>query len=575
MAIRRQKGKHMIKVLGYPLPLGVTVKLNEINFAVTVPKGKKCSLLLYKAGSKEVSKTYTMPEEDSVGEVRFLTLQGIDPKTYEYNFLVDGEVVVDPYARALAGRDVWSEQCPAPHEVRGVIATEDDYDWSGDKKLCIPDCDVIAYRMHVRGFTKHTSSKVKAKGTFEGVIEKIPYLQELGINQIQCMPVYEFDEYGRKINYWGYGFGYCLAPKSAYSYAKDAIRSLKDMIKACHKAGIEVVLELPFYQGLSAITMGEILRFYAMDYHVDGFLLNPGIISLDYVSDDPILKGMKILKESDEYQNVMRRFLKGDEGMVGDVIWKLRHLAKEDGVYNYITSHNGFTMADLVSYDGKHNESNSENNQDGPEYNFSWNCGAEGPTRKKSVINLRKKQMRNAFFLLLMGQGTPCIYAGDEFANSQKGNNNAYCQDNIIGWLDWKNLTKEKELFEYVKHLISLRKEHPVLRQPEPLTGMDRMGCGMPDVSYHGVSAWQVPSQIPSRQLGILYSGAYAEDDECFIAYNMHWLKHSFALPTLKKGKKWYRIVDTSEELIREPELLDDQKEIIMTERSIGMFIGA
>lgn len=571
---RHQKGLPMTKELGYPLPLGVTVKGDEINFAVTAPKGKECSLILYKAGSNKVCDTYDMTEEHSVGEVRFLTLQGMNPKKYEYNFCIDQEVVVDPYARALAGREQWTEQCLKPHEVRGMIVDEDEYDWSGDKKLCLPDSEVIAYRMHVRGFTRHISSKVKARGTFEGVIEKIPYLQELGVNQIQCMPIYEFNEYGRKVNYWGYGPGYCLAPKRAYSSQKDGIKSLKDMVKACHRAGIEVVLEMPFYDGLSTITMGEILRFYAMDYHVDGFLLNPYRISLEHVADDPILRGLKILKESDDYQITMRRFLKGDEGMVNDVIWKLRRLAKDEGVYNYMTSHNGFTMADLVSYDGKHNESNSENNQDGPEYNYSWNCGAEGPTRKKSVLDLRKKQMRNAFFLLLMGQGTPCLYAGDEFANSQKGNNNAYCQDNAISWLDWKNLEKEKELFHYVKHLIALRKAHPALRQDESLTGMDRKGCGMPDVSYHGVSAWQVPSQIPSRQLGVLYSGAYAEDDECFIAYNMHWLKHSFALPTLKKGKKWYGVVDTAGEIQSEPELLKDQKEIIMSERSIGLFIG-
>lgn len=206
------------------------------------------------------------------------------------------------------------------------------------------------------------------------------------------------------------------------------------------------------------------------------------------------------------FQTVMRRFLKGDEGMVGDVIYWLRHSSEGEGIFNNIAGHTGFTMYDMVSYDGKHNEANGEQNQDGPDYNYSWNCGAEGPTKKKSVLELRKKQLYNAWFLLLTAQGTPCILAGDEFANTQKGNNNVYCQDNSTAWLDWRKLEKEAELHAFVKALIRIRKQYPVFAPAKEMQGLDKTRCGVPDVSYHGESAWRTPSEVYSRQLGVYYA---------------------------------------------------------------------
>jgi glycogen operon protein len=283
---------------------------------------------------------------------------------------------------------------------------------------------------------------------------------------------------------------------------------------------------------------------------------------------------MKLLKHQTGFQNVMRRFLKGDEGMVGDVIYWLRRQAGAEGFYNYITNQNGFTLNDLISYDAKHNEANGENNQDGPDYNYSWNCGAEGPSRKKAVTALREGQRRNAFFLVLLAQGTPCLLAGDEFGNTQKGNNNAYCQDNPTGWLDWSRLEKERKLFRFVRDLIAFRKAHPVLAQEKELLGMDQLSCGVPDVSYHGTYAWQTPSEVSSRQLGVCYCGKMAGDADCFVAYNMHWLDHSFALPALPKGKKWYLAADTKEGIRSGEELLDDQREAFLSERTIAVFVG-
>ena len=565
----------MREVQGQPLPLGINISGDHVNFSVAVPEGERCWLLLYRAGEEEPKERYEMTE--AIGEVRFLALEGMDPADYEYNYMIGGEVTVDPYARGLAGRDIWGkERDIQKHEVRGVLKNGR-YDWEGDEPLKLPFHSIVAYSLHVRGFTKHTSSGVEKKGTFSGVVEKLPYLKDLGINQIQCMPVYEFEECGRFRNYWGYGPAYYFAPKSAYAASGDGERELKDMVKACHKEGIEVVLEMPFTGDTSKQLMEECLRYYCLEYHIDGFLLNPYVAPMDAIHTDPILKHTKILVHDTGFQTVMRRFLKGDEGMVRDVMYWLRHQSETKEILNMITGQTGFTLRDLVSYDGKHNEANGEQNQDGPDYNYSWNCGAEGPSRKKAVTELRKNQTRNAFFLLLLAQGTPCILAGDEFGNTQKGNNNVYCQDNPVGWLDWSGLEKHPELHDFVTELIAFRKKHPVFWPEKEMTGMTYSKKGVPDVSYHGENAWRVPLEVSSRQLGVYYSGADQtgeNDEDCFVAYNMHWLEHTFALPALPKGKKWYRIASTREGILDKAEPLDDQKFAEVKERTIMIFSG-
>lgn len=565
----------MKKVQGSPQPLGVTIKEDRVNFAVSVPKGKKCELLLYRAGKEEIECEYSMPEYEAVGEVRFLAIEGVDAAQYEYNYRVDKKVCIDPYVKEITGHKVFGQKENLDsHKVRGRFS-EEDFDWEGDRLLQIPCHEVIAYSLHVRGFSMHSSSKVKRKGTFAGIVEKLPYLKDLGINQIQCMPIYEFEEYtGVRQNYWGYGKGYYFAPKASYGYSDHVRRELKEMVKSCHKAGIEVVLEMPFGEGILPQTAVECLRHYMLEYHIDGFIINPYVVPWEGLTKDPILRGVKIWKKEDWFQNVMRRFLKGDEGMVDEVTRALRRNTKEAGGCNYITTHTGFTLYDLVSYDSKHNEANGENNGDGPEYNYSWNCGAEGPSRKQTVIELRKKQIKNAFFLLLTAQGAPCLLAGDEFENTQKGNNNVYCQDNELSWLNWNKLKNNDALFQHVKALIALRKSHPVLHREGLLLGLDRIACGMPDVSYHGENAWQIPTEIPSRQLGVLYCGKELGDTDCFIAYNMHWIKHSFALPTPSGGKKWYQVMETSAREYDKPMLLENQKRMTVKERSIVFLVG-
>lgn len=554
-------------------PLGASTVENGINFSIAVERGKKCELLLYKAGGRSPFWNIEMKEEPDHGMIRSIRLEELKPEEWEYNFRIDGIECLDPYVKAVAGKNNWGEALEEKRIPRGRIVV-DDYDWEGDMPLQIPYEEVVAYSLHVRGFTKHSSSKVKNKGTFSGIAEKIPYMIHLGINQIHLMPIYEFEENGKYKNYWGYGDAYWFAPKAAYAKSRDQVKELKDLVKKCHQFGIEVVLNLPFEAGVSQSKIIECIHYYMLEFHVDGFIVNPYCAPFEELRKDPLLSNTKILRQKDDFQDIMRRFLKGDEGMIDGVMWWMRHTTGNDGVFNYITSHTGFTLNDLVSYDKKHNELNGEKNQDGPDYNYSWNCGAEGPSRKKAVVDLRKNQIKNACMLLLFAQGMPCIHAGDEFLNSQKGNNNVYCQDNEIGWLNWSKEGEDHWLFQFVRDLIEFRKKHPVLHCKEELAGIDRVASGVPDISYHGESAWQVPSEISSRQLGIYYYGEAFGDVSCFVAYNMHWLAHSFALPALGKKKKWYLAVSTQKGVLKEEVLLENQKEVIVDERTICIFIG-
>lgn len=562
-------------VQGAPLPLGVSRQKEALNFAVEVKEGKQCTLLLYKCGENVPMEKIPMKEEAGTGTVRCVMLSDLPAQACEYNYEIDGKIVTDPYAKGIAGRERWNDQVDfTPHQVRGKLPQKEEYPWEDDCPLRIPEEDVIAYSLHVRGFTRHSSSKVKKKGTFRGVMEKLPYLKELGINQIQCMPVYEFEERGRKVNYWGYGEGFFFAPKASYAADHDAQKELKELVKTCHREGIEVVLDFPFTAQTRFQIVEDCLRYYVMEYHIDGFLLNPYQVPVEFLRRDPVLSGTKLLIKDESFQNTMRRFLKGDEGMIASVAEQFRRKTSVSGSCNYITNHTGFTLEDLVSYDAKHNEANGEQNQDGPDYNYSWNCGVEGKTRKKQIVKLRQGQKRNAMFLLMTAQGTPCLLAGDEFGNSQGGNNNVYCQDNETGWVDWSRLEREKSFFHYVKELIAFRKKHGILHQKEALTGTDRSGSGIPDISYHGEAAWQIQQEASSRQLGILYSGSPKKESNCFLLYNMHWIAHSFALPTLPKDQAWYQVMSTEEGFYEQPLLIEGKRSIILEGRSVAAFVA-
>lgn len=559
----------MKTAVGFPFPQGCTVEGQTANFSVAVPEGQTCELIIYKKGARASAFSQEMPYSDVAGNLHFLSVVLEQPEDYEYCYKIGGKIVPDPYGKAFSGREHWSvSKGKEKRKLRTRIVT-DTFDWEKSQFPHLKKEDVIAYSLHVRGFTKHSSSGVAHKGTFDGVTEKLPYLQKLGINQIHLMPVYEFDENQRHVNYWGYGKAYFFAPKASYA-AGDPVNEMKSLVRQMHLAGIEVILEMPFTEGTTFSLILDCLRYWVMQYHVDGFIVNPYICNPDELAKDPVLAKSKILKKEDGFQNVMRRFLKGDEGMIWDVICQLKN--QDTQLYNYIASHNGFTLCDVVSYDGKHNEANGENNLDGPDYNYSWNCGAEGNSRKKAVNELRKNQIFNAFFLLLFAQGMPCILSGDEFMNTQKGNNNAYCQDNLISWLDWNQLSRQEELYTFVCRLIALRK---ACMKQTAKKSEDTMGrSGIPQISYHGEDAWQMPAGRASRQLGVFYHEECTEKD-FYIAYNMHWLSHSFALPSLPKGMEWVCIAGTKEGVLDEKEAVPvKDKKVQLEERTIKVFVG-
>lgn len=559
----------MKTAVGFPFPQGCTVEGQTANFSVAVPEGQTCELIIYKKGARASAFSQEMPYSDVAGNLHFLSVVLEQPEDYEYCYKIGGKIVPDPYGKAFSGREHWSVSKGKEKRTLRTRIVTDTFDWGKSQFPHLKKEDVIAYSLHVRGFTKHSSSGVAHKGTFDGVTEKLPYLQKLGINQIHLMPVYEFDENQRHVNYWGYGKAYFFAPKASYA-AGDPVNEMKLLVRQMHLAGIEVILEMPFTEGTTFSLILDCLRYWVMQYHVDGFIVNPYICNPDELAKDPVLAKSKILKKEDGFQNVMRRFLKGDEGMIRDVICQLKN--QDTQLYNYIASHNGFTLCDVVSYDGKHNEANGENNLDGPDYNYSWNCGAEGYSWKKAVNELRKNQIFNAFFLLLFAQGMPCILSGDEFMNTQKGNNNAYCQDNLISWLDWNQLSRQEELYTFVCRLIALRKAcmKQIAKKSE-----DTMGrSGIPQISYHGEDAWQMPAGRASRQLGVFYHEESTEKD-FYIAYNMHWLSHSFALPSLPKGMEWVCIAGTKEGVLDEKEAVPvKDKKVQLEERTIKVFVG-
>lgn len=608
---------------GSPHPMGATITKRGINFAIAVPKKSKCSILFYKKKEYTPFGRISLSSEVCVGNVFAVLLEEKEFQNYDYNFEIDGKVVQDSYAKQIVGREKWGGV--RENEKIKCRYNKSEFDWKEDKPLENPYHKCVLYSLHPRGFTKHNSSKVQKKGTFQGILEKIPYLKNLGINVIELMPAYEFDEIvfeetpayrvertlkedsTYKINYWGYGYGNYFAPKSAYCSTDNPIDEFKDFVKELHKNGIEIIMEMYFCEKINPNLIIDSLRYWYLEYHIDGFHIYGNSVPAQVILLDPILSNTKLILPHVDYpiqdqsmeplwKNVgecnedfayaSKRFLKSDEGQLENFSYRVRRNPKEKGIINYITSHNGFTLLDLVSYDLKHNELNNENNKDGNDYNFSWNCGVEGVSRKKSVTSLRLSQRKNAMLMLLLSQGVPYILAGDEIGNTQKGNNNAYCQDNEIGWLNWKGEEKDTQMLNFVQKLIAFRRRHPVFHQSEELKIMDYQSCGYPDISYHGTKAWHPDMSPYKRQLGIMYCGNYVkredgkEDNFFYIAYNLYWAHQQFDLPKLPNRMKWYIAVDSSQAredgIFKEGEepILEQQKVLNVTPRTIVVLIG-
>lgn len=581
-----------------PTKQGVVCTKNSVSFAAESVADKECGVILY---DKE-GNCYRFPfqKEGRRGNLYGLKIDGEGLNNYFYNYYLGDRIVTDPYAWEIQGLEAWGEK--RGRKTKGFLGKRD-FDWQGDEPLMIPLNESIFYGLNVRSFTMHKSSGVRNKGTFEGVAEKIPYFRELGITALELMPCYEYDECmeeqkkpailplsaaeplkensrkeealedqeGEKpirLNCWGFQEGFYFAPKAAYSAGRSPVTSFKRLVRKLHQNGIEVIMQFYFPPQIGQMYMLEVIKYWVMEYHIDGVRLNGFHIPLRLIAEDAVLKNTKIwcsyvpgeelpvilnpsfknfVTDNGNFRYDMRRFLKGDEGLINQALYYQRRNPKEHGVVNYMADYDGFSLYDSVCYERKHNEANGEDNRDGAEVNETWNCGAEGESRKKGIDQLRQRQIKNALSFVLLSQGVPFLFGGDEFACSRFGNNNSYCQDNETGWVKWRKTGFAKEILAYTKFLIRLRKSNGILHMKEELLVMDSIGCGYPDISYHGIEAWRPDLSYLSRIVGVLLCGKYSPEkgESFYIACNMHWESHELALPKLSKSKKWTKIADT------------------------------
>lgn len=601
--------------IGNAFPMGATViGKKTVQFVSLINTKKEISLVLRdkKTGIEE---EYKLSKEFSIGNLYSIIIEDLEPANYTYYYLENGKKVIDPYAKLICGNETWGSK-----EEKDISAgiKIDNFKWEDDKGLMHPYEKSIIYQMHVRGFTKHVSSNVRKKGTYEGLCEKIHYLQELGITCIELLPSYEFmecekvypkknptmeyvkknftalpeNEIIHKINYWGYKEAYYFAPKASYSASKNAINSFKNMVKECHKAGIEVMMQFYFPQSVSRSYVVEVIKYWVKEYHIDGVRLLGVHLPVSVLATQPELLNTKIMYENINYHDVyeyqyvpayknlanyndgylyaVRKFLKGDVGSLQKAFYAMAECQKQIGNAVYLTNYNTFTLKDLVSYDRKHNEENGEHGRDGNNNNISWNCGIEGPTKKKQILQIREKQMRNAIAFLMLSKGTPVLVAGDEFGNSQNGNNNPYCQDNAITWLNWKDLDKHREHFAYTKKMISFMKEFSWIKNSSE-TEKRKMALEYPFMSYHGSDAWKLDfSEANEEAGGILY---YKDYTYLYIGFNMHWQENLLSLPNLPENHPWTYLIDTSMER-EEGSVHEGVRDICMPPRSIRILMA-
>jgi glycogen operon protein len=678
---------------GRILPFGASVLPEGINFSVYSLHATACTLVLYRPGDLQPTLELPIPPEFRIGAVFAITVFGVDPGAIEYGFRFDGPhdpreghyfdpqaVVLDPYARRVGGRERWGVQPdpenPFPHRGR-VLA--DAFDWGIDRPLNKPIEDLVIYEMHVRGFTRHPSANVSAPGTYQAILDKIPYLNELGVNCVELMPVFEFDEFEHwrinaetgelLLNYWGYSPVAFFAPKVGYAATGETggeVNELKQVIKTLHQNGIEVVLDVVFnhtaegnehgpilsFKGIDSKTyyiltpdgyfynfsgtgntfncnhppvqtlILECLRYWVSEYHIDGFRFDLASIMtrdrhgtplgdpplLRAMAFDPVLANTKLIAEpwdaaglyhlgsfpayhrwaewNGRYRDNIRRFLKGDPGLTRQVAQAFLgspDLYSERGpiaTVNFITAHDGFTLYDLVSYDEKHNANNYEPGDNGSNHNSSWNSGAEGPTLDPAINALRRRRMKNAIAILMISQGTPMILMGDEIGRTQHGNNNGYCQDSPISWMDWSLLNSNFDLFYFFKACITFRRAHPVLRNGYFLRGEDYQNHGTPDIAWHGVKVGKPDWGIKSRTLAFMLSGRYAKgglmkDSDIYVAMNMDYVEKAFLLP--KPQGHWHIFATTSDGLVNWPgyeTYLSDQSCITLLPYSVAILVG-
>ena len=633
---------------------GATLLQDGVNFTVHTHSGTACELLLFNRGEKDPYAVLPFPEEYKIGNVYSMIVFGLDIGEFEYAYRVDGpndpgagllfdrdQILLDPYAKAVTGQSVWGEKQEPGCTYRARVV-KNNFDWGDMPQSGREMSDLVIYELHVRGFTRHSSSGVANPGTFAGILEKIPYLKDLGVNAVELMPVFEFDETmgGREVNgrklldYWGYNTVGFFAPNTSYTAGLEYNREgteFKNLIRTLHENGIEVILDVVFNHTAEGNEKGpvisfkgfdnniyymltpdgyyynfsgcgntlncnhpivqqmivECLRYWTVDYRVDGFrfdlasilgrnedgspMNNPPL--LQRLAFDPILGNVKLIAEAwdagglyqvgtfpawkrwaewnGKYRDTLREFLKGGTWAAGEAARRITgsgdlyngHYAGYNSSVNFITCHDGFTLYDLYAYNEKHNQENGWGNTDGADDNRSWNCGAEGPTDDKEVLDLRFRMMRNACAMLMCSRGTPMFFAGDEFGNTQLGNNNAYCQDNEISWLNWELLKENEDLFGFFRFMIRFRMNHPAIRRDLP-----GAVCGLPALTVYG-NGGENRVDDGTAALGILYAGydrKRGRDDVVYLAVNVYWEDVNIQLPELPKYLDWYAVVNTA-----------------------------
>ena len=541
-------------------PFGITVTPSGFYIKV-IRKCEKLYFNLYIRNEKSCIKKIEFPKESRIGDVWFLKGDIRLKKNHEYALEDEKGVFPDEYGRYFSGRDSFGKESLIDNPMRSPVYISD-FDWGEDAGFVkeIESMDIrkaFIYRLHVRGFTKAANSKVVDKGTFKGLTKKIDYIKFLGVDVVDIMPATEFDEFIRvsggwvslfdkekkekiRTNYWGYTRSLNFAPKASFSTRRNRnpVNEYKAMVKAMHEAGIAVIQEFFFDNKKSLSYIIDVLRFWKSEYHIDGFHIT-GIDYNEAIVNDPYLLNTKfiftnkifgdisknIISMNYEYMNNMRKYLKGDEGMIPFVS---SAISDRNNYLNFIADINGFSLADVYSYDYKHNEDNGEENSDGSNMNFSWNCGFEGKTKKQQVLGLRKKMYLNAIFLLMISGGVLFINSGDEILQSKLGNNNTYCQDNEISWFDWKLVNKNKDFLNFFAAMLKFRREY---FESEKLR-----------LSIHGMQVWRPDFEYYNRQMGIFVEG----ERDVYIVLNMHWEKHDFFLPTTKRGSAWHLLMDTN-----------------------------
>ena len=578
------------------LKLGATKGKKWAEFCLECRRESDCKILLYKRECSDPPVEIPVPAEFSRGNLRSIRIEELDLAEYDYNFRIDGQEVMDPYARRVAGREKWANE-ERKTGLRSRCETAP-FSWRSEPAVEIPRKDMVLYKLHVRGFTMGLADKVPNRGTFRALEKKLSYLKSLGITSIELMPVYEFEELvpvkpsakepskytdwkaakhkkakkaeekmQYRLNYWGYGEGMYYAPKASYAAGSSPDAELKSCILQMHKKGMECILEMNFADTVSAFQILDVLRFWVREYHVDGFHLQGGRIPMELLLQDPYLgrtklfyRGMtedqipeaekkfpRIFEDTDEFLYPCRKLAGGIDGNIWELADQMKKQNERLGYINYIADNNGYTLADLFTYEQKHNEANGENNEDGPIWSFSVNCGVEGESKSRNIIKIRARRMKNAAAMLFLSQGVPMLMAGDEDCNSQQGNNNAYCQDNATGWKDWKGGRASKEFFKFIRQLIRFRKEHEVLRMEQPMKLLSTQSIGCPDLSYHEENAWITPPYFNRKAVGILYCGKYAgKEENIYIGFNFSDFPKKLALPKQEGKKKWYLTMDTA-----------------------------